>query len=578
MIKRFISYYKPYKLLFTLDIIAAIIIAACNLVYPSLVKEVINNKDLTVTTLLIFSGVLLGIYLIKAASTFFVSYQGHIMGIRMQRDMRRDLFTKYQKLPTSFYDNNKTGDLLTRLVNDLFEVSELAHHGPENLILSVLMFIGAFSVLITIDVYLTLIVAAVLPLVILFTWLSRKEMKASMKGYRKQTAEINASLENSISGIRETKYYTAENYEIEHFASVNGLLARLRGKAMLSIAKYETVMTFFSDLLYLTIIVAGGLFFLYGRIDGGEFAAFILYISMFLNPIQKMMFLFEMFQEGMTGFARFDEIMMAEEELDDGKEEIEELRGEIVFDGVSFSYDADNGNRVINNLNLRVSPGETLAIVGPSGGGKTTLCNLIPRLYNVTDGKISIDGTDIRNIKLSSLRGCIGVVSQNVFLFDGTIRENIAYGKPDATDDEIRSAATRANIHDYITKLEKGYDTTVGERGLKLSGGQRQRIAIARLFLKSPGLLILDEATSALDNITEMQIQASIDALSRGRTVIVVAHRLSTVKNADRIIVLSSEGIVEEGSHDELMALGGEYARLYNKSLPESNLISEISD
>jgi len=338
------------------------------------------------------------------------------------------------------------------------------------------------------------------------------------------------------------------------------------------------VMTFLSDLLYLTIIVAGGLFFLYGRIDGGEFAAFILYISMFLTPIQKMMFLFESFQEGMTGFARFDEIMMTEEEVDDGKEEIDELKGEIIFKDVSFSYDSDSENRVIKNLNLHISPGETLAIVGPSGGGKTTLCNLIPRLYNVTNGSISIDGTDIQNIKLSSLRGNIGVVSQNVFLFDGTIRDNIAYARPDATDEEIKEAATRANIHEYIMKLDDKYDTAVGERGLKLSGGQRQRIAIARLFLKNPGLLILDEATSALDNITEMQIQSSLEKLSRGRTVIVVAHRLSTVREADRIIVLTPDGISEEGSHDELMAKGGEYARLYNKSLPDTDTIAESED
>ncbi|MBQ3015745.1 MAG: ABC transporter ATP-binding protein [Clostridia bacterium] len=565
MIKRFLSYYKPYKLLFIIDMTAAVIIAACNLIYPSVVKDIINKYvfEETPKMLLIFSAILLGIYLLKAACTYIVSYHGHIMGIKIQRDMRSDLFKKYQTLPTTFYDNNKTGDLLTRLVNDLFEVSELAHHGPENLILAVLMFAGTFTILLTIDVYLTLIVLAIVPFIVIFTVLSRSKMKAAMKSYRKQTAVINSSLENSLSGIRETKCYAREHYEVEKFGEVNGLLAKLRSTAMFSLARYETVMAFISDMLYLTIVLAGGLFFFNGKIDAGEFAAFILYIGMFLTPIQKIAFLFESFQEGMTGFSRFAEIMELGEENNTGTVVIDEVKGDLVFDNVTFAYESNEERKVIKNLNLKISEGETLALVGPSGGGKTTLCNLIPRLYDVNEGRILLDGTDLRDITLESLRTNIGVVSQNVFLFDGTIRDNIAYGKVDATEEEIISAAKRANIHDYIATLEEGYDTEVGERGLKLSGGQRQRVAIARVFLKNPSLLILDEATSALDNVTEMQIQESLEELSCGRTVIVVAHRLSTVKNADRIVVLDKTGIIEEGTHDELMAKGGEYHKLY---------------
>ena len=573
MIKKFFSYYKPHLAIFTLDMIAAIIIAAANLFYPSVVKDIMNEYIYldTPRMLILSAAFLLLIYVIKAACTWVVSYQGHLMGIGMQRDMRRDLFAKYQKLPTTFYDNNKTGDLLSRLVNDLFEISELAHHGPENFILGVLMFIGAFAVLITIDVYLTLIVIAIVPFIILFTCLSRSGMHAAMKSYRKQTSVISSTLENSIAGIRETKVYAAEHYEIERFAEANGLLARLRGGAMKSLAKYETVMALITDLLYLSIVLAGGLFFYYGKIDAGEFAAFLLYINMFLTPIGKITFLFEQFQEGMTGFGRFMEIMNQPEEADTGTHVLENVRGDVRFDNVSFSYESDDEKLVIKNLDLKIESGTTVALVGPSGGGKTTICNLIPRLYDADSGVISIDGHDVKDIRLSSLRSEIGMVSQNVFLFDGTVRDNIAYGNAQATDEQIISAAKRANIHDFIQTLEKGYDTEVGERGIKLSGGQRQRVAIARVFLKNPRLLILDEATSALDNVTEIQIQHALEELSHGRTVIVVAHRLSTVKNADRIVVLDKSGIIEEGSHEELLALGGEYRKLYESQFKQEN-------
>ena len=565
MVKRFISYYKPYRALFFFDMAAAVIIAACNLIYPSVVKNIINKYvfEETPKMLLIFAAVLFGIYVIKAASTYVVSYHGHIMGIKMQRDMRRDLFSKYQSLPTSFYDDNKTGDLLTRLVNDLFEVSELAHHGPENLILAVLMFAGAFTILITIDLYLTLIVIAIVPFLAAATIISRRGMKSAMKSYRRQTAVINSTLENSLTGIRETKCYTREHYEIEKFAEANGLLVTLRTKAMHYMATYETVMAFISDFLYFMIVLAGGLFFFHGRIDAGEFAAFILYIGMFLTPIQKITYLFEQFQEGMTGFARFSEIIDMTEENDTGKEELSNVKGDIEFKDVSFSYASAKEKLVVSGLNLKIPSGTTVALVGPSGGGKTTLCNLIPRLYDVDEGRITVDGKDVRDLSMQSLRSSVGVVSQNVFLFDGTIKENIAYGNPYATDEEIIAAAKRANIHDFVLTLDGGYDTEVGERGIKLSGGQRQRVAIARVFLKNPAILILDEATSALDNVTEMQIQKSLEELSLGRTVLVVAHRLSTVKNADKIVVIDKDGIIEEGTHSELVAKNGEYSKLY---------------
>ncbi|MBP3308128.1 MAG: ABC transporter ATP-binding protein [Clostridia bacterium] len=566
MIKRFVGYYKPYKLLFAVDMLAAIVIAVCNLYYPTLAKDIINvySHDDTPRRVILFSALLLGIYLIKSLCTYIVSYYGHVMGIKLQQDMRRDLFKKYESLPTSYYDDHKTGDLLSRLVNDLFEVSELAHHGPENLFLILLMLIGSFVMLIRINVTLTLIMFAFLPFIVLLAVLSRRGMKSAMKKSRQQTSVINSTLENSISGIRETKSYCAEHYEMERFGVANRLFATYRGQAMKAMGRYETVMGFIGDFLYLAIIFIGGLFLLSGKIDTGEFAAFILYIGMFLTPVQKFVAIFEQLQEGMTGFSRFCEIMDEPEEIDEGRVQLESVVGDIRFENVGFSYGDTDGVRVIDGLSLDVKAGKTLALVGPSGGGKTTLCNLIPRFYEISEGRITLDGIDIRDIRLASLRSHIGIVSQSIFLFDGTVRDNIAYARPDATDEEIVEAAKRASIHEFIITLKDGYLTEVGERGVKLSGGQRQRISIARAFLKNPSLLILDEATSALDNVTEMQIQKSLEELSSGRTVIVVAHRLSTVKGADEIVVLDKNGIIERGTHEELLALGGEYSHLYS--------------
>lgn len=575
MLKRFISYYRPHIPLFILDMAAALIVSLCNLVYPNIAKNIINDysKLDTPTTLLIASAILLGVYIIKCVCNYIVGYWGHVVGVRMQADMRRDLFIKYESLSFSYFDEHKTGDLLSRLTGDLNSVSELAHHGPENLFLAFIMLIGAFVMLVSIDLTLTLIMFAVVPFIILFAVLSRRSMSEAMKNSRKQMGEINTALENSITGIRETKAYVRESGELCKFDTVNGLFRKYRTDAMHSLGSFHAIMELLSDILYLIVIAVGGLFLMWGRIDAGEYAAFILFVGMFLDPIKRFVTLFEQLQEGMAGFSRFHEIMQTPDEEDPGEIILTEVKGDIAFENVTFSYRADDGSDstpVIENFSLKIESGKRVALVGASGGGKSTLCNLIPRFYNIRSGRITLDGIDTRQIKLSSLRESIGIVSQNVFLFDGTIRDNIAYAVPDATDSDVREAARRANIDEFVSTLPLGYDTEVGERGVKLSGGQKQRIAIARVFLKNPKLLILDEATSALDNITEMQIQASLEELSRGRTVIVVAHRLSTVKNADRIVVVGDGGIVEEGSHEELIAAGGEYATLYAYQFKET--------
>ena len=569
MIKKFISYYKPHMGLFTLDMFCAVAVALCNLYYPTLARRIINEYSLkeSYAPIIIGAVMLLLVYIVKATGTYIMGYYGHIVGVRMQKDMRRDLFAKYQKLPFSYFDDHKTGDLLSRLTGDLQNVSELAHHGPENLFLAILMFVGAFIILFSINSTLTLIMFAIIPFIILFTALTRRSMFEAMKNSRKEMANVNSTLENSITGIRETKAYVAHHHEKCKFAATNEMFAKYRSQSMRWIGIYSAVMEFLTDLLYLVIIFIGGVFMIQGKLDAADFTAFLLYINMFINPIHRFVTLFEQLQEGMSGFSRFYEIITTPDELDEGTVEIEDIRGDVSFENVTFSYfadDADGNKAVISNLSLSLKAGDTVALVGPSGGGKSTICNLIPRFYNVQSGRITVDGVNVMDITLDSLRRNIGMVSQNVFLFDGTVRDNIAYARPDASDEEIIEAAKKANIHDFILTLDEGYDTEVGERGVKLSGGQRQRISIARVFLKNPKLLILDEATSALDNVTEMQIQSSLEELSRGRTVIVVAHRLSTVKNADEIVVIDQTGIVERGSHDDLLAKDGEYKKLYS--------------
>jgi len=570
MIKKFISYYKPYRGLFALDMLASLLIAVADLFYPMIARNIINdyvpNKQLRL--LIVWLGALLLIYVAKMLLNYFVQYMGHVMGTRMQGDMRRDMFRHLQKLPLSFFDENKTGNIMSRIINDLFDVSELAHHGPENLFLCTVMFVGSFAVMATINIWLTLIVFAMVPIIVLFSLKMRGRMHKAFKESREQIAEVNAEVETSIAGIRVSRAYVSADHENERFDHENGRYVKVRSHSYKAMGQFHSGMGLLSDVLYLIALAAGGLFFYFGKIDSGSFAAFVLYISMVLKPINSLVALIEQLQNGMTGFARFQEVMaVAEESEPEHPVKKDTVEGRITFDHVSFRYgneQSPSDKLIIDDLSIELDSGKTVALVGPSGGGKTTLCHLIPRFYEIESGKISIDGVDIRDFRREDLRKAIGIVAQDVFLFNCSIRENIAYGNPDATDEEIVEAAKKANIHDYIMTLEQGYDTNVGERGIKLSGGQKQRISIARVFLKNPPILILDEATSALDNVTEMLLQQSLEELSKGRTVVVVAHRLSTVKNADEIVVLTADGVEERGTHEQLIEHGGIYATLYN--------------
>ena len=570
MIKRFFKYYKPHRKLFALDLLCAFALALCDLFYPMITRSMLNdyipNKKIRV--LVVWGLILLAIYLVKMGLKFFIQYFGHVVGVRMQADMRKEAFDHIEKLPFKYFDNNKTGTIMSRIINDLFDVSELAHHGPENLFLCVVMFIGSFTIMGSINPILALIIFAMVPVIVLFSLKMRGRMHKAFKESREQIAEVNAEVETSIAGIRVSRAYVSADHEIQRFDSQNGRYVQVRSDSYTAMGQFHSGMGFLSDLLYLIALAAGGIFFYNGWIDSGSFAAFVLYISMVLKPIGSLVALIEQMQNGMTGFHRFREIMeVAQETEPESPVKKDKVEGKITFDRVSFRYGGEGmkGDKfVIDDLSLELESGKTVALVGPSGGGKTTLCHLIPRFYELEKGTISIDGVDIRDFKREDLRRAIGIVAQDVFLFNCSIRENIAYGNPDATDEEIMEAAKKANIHDYIMTLEQGYDTNVGERGIKLSGGQKQRISIARVFLKNPPILILDEATSALDNVTEMLLQQSLEELSKGRTVVVVAHRLSTVKNADEIVVLTADGVEERGTHEELLAKKGMYSILYN--------------
>lgn len=576
MIKRFVQYYKPHLKLFTIDMLCAFTVALCDLFYPMITKDIINiyvpNQQLNL--LITWSAALLGIYIVKAILNYVVTYWGHIVGVGIQGDMRRDMFRHLQKLPFSYFDETKTGSIMSRLINDLMDVSELAHHGPEDIFLSLLMLIGSFIMLSTINVYLTLMVFAVIPIMVFYAIKSRKHMREAFKASRVETAEVNANVETAVAGIRISRSYTAMPHENVKFDSANEKLKGARKRSYRAMATFNTGLGFFSDFLYVVVLVAGGLFFYNGLIDIGEFAAYLLYIAMFLKPINRLVSIYEQLQNGMTGFSRFIEVMDTPVEKDEpGAVDAKTLSGDIEFKSVTFRYGnsdvADADMHVIENLSMTIEHGTTVALVGPSGGGKSTLCNLIPRFYELDGGEIDIDGVDIKKYTRLSLRRNIGIVAQDVFLFNGTIRENIAYGDLDADEDAIIEAAKKAHIHDYVMTLEHGYDTNVGERGIKLSGGQKQRISIARVFLKNPSILILDEATSALDNATEMLIQQALSDLAKGRTCIVVAHRLSTIKNAKEIVVLTKDGIKERGTHETLLAKNGIYAGLYNYQFRE---------
>ena len=566
MVRRFISYYKKHKVLFTIDMICAFLVATLDLVFPMLTKQVLDegipNKDIKM--IVTFAIVLIVLYSIKLVANYVIAYWGHVMGVRMQYDMRKDIFSHLQTLSFSYFDNNKTGQLMSRIVNDLMEISELAHHGPEDLFISIIMLLGSFILLCKINVKLTLIIFAFIPLIAWFAMAKRVKMSKSFDNVRVKIAEVNGRLENSISGIRVAKAFTNEEYEMEKFDEDNVKYKKARSYAYKYMAEFISGMTFMVDILNVVVIGFGGYFAYKEYITPSELVVYLMYISYFMQPIKRLASFIEQYQSGMSGFKRFVEIMDTKPDIKECENaiDLDTLRGDIEFKNVNFKY--STGKDILKDLNLTINDGETVALVGPSGGGKTTICHLIPRFYELNEGSIKIDGKNIKDLKLKSLRQNIGIVQQEVFLFTGTVKENILYGNPMASDEDIVKAAKEANIHEYIESLPDGYDTFIGERGIKLSGGQKQRIAIARIFLKNPPILILDEATSALDNTTEIMIQNSLEKLSEGRTSIVVAHRLSTIKNADRIIVITNNGILEEGSHEELLENKGAYYKLYN--------------
>ena len=572
-LRRFVKYYKPHRKLFFFDLICSFTISVCNMFYPMIARNIMNdyvpNENLRL--LITWAIVLACIYALKCLLTYIVGYWGHVLGVRIQGDMRRDLFRHIETLPFSFFDENKTGNVMSRIVNDLFEVSELAHHGPEDLFNSFISIIGALVMLGLINPWLSLIVVCYVPFMILFAAKARNSMNKAFDESRKKVALLNAEIESSVSGVRVTKAYNAEKTETEKFDEVNTQFKKARSEAYRAMGGFQAGMSAFNDFLYLLALVSGGLLFYFKIITGPDFTAYILYITMLLTPIRTLVSLFEQIQDGLTGLNRFCKIIDTPSEYEPETPIEASLDGDIRFENVSFGYagKGEKGAEVLKNVSFTVKKGQTVALVGSSGGGKTTICNLLPRFYRCVDGTISIGGTDINDVRTVDLRSKIAVVAQDVFLFSGSVRDNIVYGSPDKTEAEIVQAAKRANIHEYVMSLPNGYDTEVGERGVKLSGGQKQRIAIARAFLKNPPILILDEATSALDNMTEMQVQASLAELAEGRTTFVVAHRLSTVKNADVILVITDGEITERGTHEELIEKGGLYADLYRYQFKE---------
>ena len=565
MLKRFLAYYRPHRMLLAMDMLAALFISVIGMVYPVLTNKMLNiyipERQFRN---IIYAGVLvLILYTLRLLLRFFVQYYGHMIGVRMQAQMRSDMFNHLEKLPYKFFDSNETGKIMSRMTNDLMEISELAHHGPENLLISGIMITLSFSYLSTINIWLTLIIFACVPILVVVSLFCRKRMRDAFTESRKSIAVINASLESSISGIRVTKAFTNQSKEIEKFEEGNRSFVGARKKAYKAMAQFFSSTQFVTDIFNVIVLVAGGFFLYDGKISFGDYSTFIVSVNLFISPVTTLINFMEQYQNGVTGFSRFCEILDEEPESDKhGASTLENVRGRISLEHVTFSY--EEGHEILHDISLNIEKGKKLALVGPSGGGKTTICHLIPRFYALREGSIKIDGIDINDVTMESLRRNIGIVQQDVFLFNGTIRENILYGCPNATQEQIELAAKRANIHDYVMTLEKGYDTEIGERGVKLSGGQKQRLSIARVFLKDPAILILDEATSALDNTTEILIQQALDELCRGRTTLVVAHRLSTIKNADEIAVISKGQIAEQGTHEELMAQHGVYHDLYS--------------
>ena len=568
--------------MFTLDMTASLLIAVIGMVYPVLTNMILRNivPDSTleemrkITLIILLGAILVACYFIRMGLRYFVQYYGHVIGVKMQADMRREMFWKLERLPFSYYDEHETGKIMSRMTNDLMDVSELAHHGPENFFICGISLILSLSYLFYLNWIFALVILGCVPLLVVITLLVRKRMRDAFMETRKNVAEINGALESSISGIRVTKAYTNQDKELEKFEVGNKNYVKSRSYAYKAMGIYSSTTTFVTDLFNVALLVGGGILAAYGMIDIPEYVTFVVSVSLFISPLTTLINFVEQYQNGVTGFRRFVEIVDEEEEkTKENAKAYDTLRGEIEFHDVSFGYHnkdykddieyQEEKKEVLSHVSFKLDVGKTIALVGPSGGGKTTICHLIPNFYQATEGYISIDGIPINEITFDSLRRNIGIVQQDVFLFNGSIKDNILYGKLDATMDEVILAAKRANIHDYITSLEHGYDTEIGERGVRLSGGQKQRLSIARVFLKNPSILILDEATSALDNATEIMIQDSLDELCKGRTTIIVAHRLSTIRNADEILVVMDGTIKERGTHEELLLFDGEYKKLY---------------
>lgn len=575
MLKRFISYYKPHKKIFMLDMLASFLVAIIGLIYPIITREMLGvyipNQQFDF--IFLWGLILLALYGIRALLKFFIQYEGHVMGVKMQAQMRREMFAHLEKLPYAYYDEHETGKIMSRMTSDLMDVSELAHHGPENVFICGFLILATCIYLATIHLYLTLIIFLCVPLLALISITLRKKMNRAFMESRKNIAKINATLENSISGIRVTKAFTNAEKEEEKFEQGNQKYVKSRSMAYKTMGQFHASTAFVTDLFNIVVLIGGSLFLAKGQITFADFSAFVVSVNMFITPLTTLINFVEMYENGVTGFSRFIEIIDEPIESDkDGAIDAQQLKGEIKFEDVSFTYDDEHP--VLHHINLTIPKGEKLALVGQSGGGKTTICHLIPNFYPISSGSITIDGIDIRDMTLESLRRNIGIVQQDVFLFNGSVKENILYGRLDASDEDIVEAAKRANIHDYIMEMPEGYDTQIGERGIKLSGGQKQRLSIARVFLKNPSILILDEATSALDNTTEILIQQALDELCVGRTTIVVAHRLSTVKNADEIVVVNKGEIIEQGSHEELTSKeDGIYKTLYELQFRRDELM-----
>ena len=571
-LKKFIKYYKPYKAVFFIDLLCATIISAIDLAFPQLLRTLTKTlfagaPGKIISALIPITIGLLVAYIIQTACRYYVTYAGHMMGARMERDMRKELFDQYEKLSFSYYDQNNSGQMMSKLVSDLFDISELAHHGPENLFISLIKIIGSFIFLFMINRMLAVPMLILVVLMLVFSYGQNKKMQETFMDNRRKIGDINSSLQDTLAGIRVVQSFANERIEQEKFNRSNENFLISTDANYRCMGSFMSGNAFFQGMMYLVTLVFGGFLIAHGRMEASDLAMYALYIGIFISPIQILVELTEMMQKGLSGFRRFLEVVETEPDIVDAADAkpLKNVKGNVCYEDVSFHY-SDDDTPVLSHVSFEIPAGKSIALVGPSGSGKTTICSLLPRFYDVTDGRVTIDGNDVRKLTLESLRSQIGLVSQDVYLFGGSIKDNIAYGKPDATMDEIVDAAQKANIHDFIMELPDKYDTFVGERGTRLSGGQKQRISIARVFLKNPPVLILDEATSALDNESERFIQKSLEELAKDRTTITIAHRLSTIRNADEILVVADCGIAERGTHEELLALDGIYARYYDMS------------